>query len=133
MIEALAAHNPARGRDSDEDDESEEYAESLRGGRLFVLDGQHIDPMLSLLAQRRPSVERSFGVAEAKGATPFGACVVGEHTDYELGWLVYSGAKHADFGGADELVGLVYDSAYSALEGDVATMRVEEEELRRIA
>jgi hypothetical protein len=45
------------------------------------------------------------------------------NSDASLAWLVFSGEKHADHGGVDELVALVYSSGnvaemYHSLEGD---------------
>lgn len=35
----------------------------------------------------------------------------------DLGWLVFSGKKHDKYKEADELVAIVYDGNYEALEG----------------
>jgi len=47
-----------------------------------------------------------------------------------LGWLCYSGNKHATHNEADELVGIVYDGAYSALEIAAGqTLKLEAQEI----
>ncbi|KAI8808011.1 hypothetical protein BJ742DRAFT_810513 [Cladochytrium replicatum] len=52
-----------------------------------------------------------------KGDKKFGTCVEDFGSEYELGWLTFSGQKHAQFPESDELIGLVYDSAYSGFYG----------------
>ncbi|KAJ3264484.1 hypothetical protein HK104_006465 [Borealophlyctis nickersoniae] len=50
-----------------------------------------------------------------------------QDVEYELAWMCFSGQKHGDFADDDELVGFIYDPAYSALEGD--GIQVEDEDV----
>lgn len=61
--------------------------------------------------RRAQTIETAF----RKDGANFGAYVSMPHTEYELGWLVFSGERHADHD-ADELVAIVYDGSYEALE-----------------
>ncbi|KAK4443335.1 hypothetical protein QBC34DRAFT_212291 [Podospora aff. communis PSN243] len=59
-----------------------------------------------------PLVERTFQA----GNQTFGTYLRMPMTEYEFGWLVFSGNKHAQHD-ADELIAIVYDGAYEVLEG----------------
>ncbi|KAH8656017.1 hypothetical protein BGZ60DRAFT_567871 [Tricladium varicosporioides] len=95
-----------------------------RGGYFIAMDASQFSREFvaaykrdceSLSEIRDPSrapkvVERVF-INDRK----FGICVSDERTEYELAWLVFSGKKHEEHG-ADELVAIVYDARYEALE-----------------
>ncbi|KAK4166937.1 hypothetical protein QBC43DRAFT_332137 [Cladorrhinum sp. PSN259] len=58
-------------------------------------------------------VERIFEMANGEKV---GAYLEIPGADYEYGWLIFSGKKHAQFE-ADELVGIIYDGCMERLEG----------------
>lgn len=128
----MDAVSAALQQHANDEDGLDEYASDLISSRLFVLDAIHVDSLCATLARRKPKLDSSHAFASAESKRTFGVCAVGVNVEYELGWLVYSGKKHALHAEADELVGIMYDSEYSTLEGAPNGLRVEEEELRRI-
>ncbi|KAG2377377.1 hypothetical protein C9374_009288 [Naegleria lovaniensis] len=104
-------------RGSDEESGSgydSEECERL-GGNFQMIDASEYDSVMKLLSSKHPEECIQY---RAPSGTLCGVHVCGEDTEYELGWLVFSGKKHSDFPESDELIGVVYDSSYCALEGD---------------
>ncbi|KAL9652004.1 hypothetical protein ABK040_000345 [Willaertia magna] len=102
--------------DDDEDDEDDEEDEGYLGGRLQVVDDSQYDCLMKLLASGKHPKAGENVQYKTPGGNTFGVHISGDDTEYELGWLIFSGKKHSDFTEDDELVGIVYDSTYCALE-----------------
>ncbi|KAF9043934.1 hypothetical protein BJ165DRAFT_1528514 [Panaeolus papilionaceus] len=88
---------------------------SLMGGRLIVMDASCGNPFKDIL--RSSYLERKNYSFSAPGGSTFGVHVVAHpSTEYELGWVGFSGEKHATFPDSDEVVALVYDGDYHGLQ-----------------
>ncbi|KAF0978876.1 hypothetical protein FDP41_001946 [Naegleria fowleri] len=96
------------GSDCDDDD-------NKLGGNLQLIDASEYDSVMKLLSSKHPEECVQY---RAPNGTLCGIHVCDDNTEYELGWLIFSGKKHTDFPESDELVGFIYDSSYCALEGD---------------
>jgi len=103
-----------KGSDSDDDINSN----LLIGGRLMVVDAAYFDALCKHLRNKRPD-EGECCEFKLGNAPSFGIHVSMKGTEYELGWLMFSSKQHTKFTNSDELIGIVYDGAYSALEGNV--------------
>jgi hypothetical protein len=102
----------------------EEMAQELCGGRLFLVDAKGYIPFIKCIANKNSSSTLKNSLTFEIGSTStennnenkIGIQLSHDDIEYELGWLIFSGKKHDDFTGSDELVGMVYDSTYSALD-----------------
>ncbi|KAJ3170934.1 hypothetical protein HDU87_008636 [Geranomyces variabilis] len=120
MVATLKRDRGTRGADDEEEDEAqEEYLEALRSGRCILLDADRFADFKSLLA-RRPRQLTQDGVCLFDDAEDnVGCCYTPLGTEYEFAWMCY-----AEDG--EELVGFVYDAAYTLLENFDGDMSVED-------
>ncbi|KAI8591162.1 hypothetical protein BDZ88DRAFT_68518 [Geranomyces variabilis] len=105
--------------DEDEDDALEGYLEGLRGGCCILLDADRFADFKSLL-NKQPRQLGHDGVCLFDNAeNNFGCCYTPMDSEYEFAWMCY-----AEDG--KELVGFVYDAAYTLLENFYGDMSVED-------
>ena len=100
----------------------EEFVDGLLGCRFMLVDVDGYDDLMHMFAQRK--YLEVGEVCQFKKATGevFGMHVSMVETEYELGWLVFSGGKHEDFPEEDEVIGFVYDGSYTGLEEGTYTV-----------
>ena len=70
------------------------------------------------LIYHRGKLSGDYSCGFAMGDEPFGVHLKMEETEYELGWLCFSGKKHDFYKDSDELVAIVYDGAYCNFQED---------------
>ncbi len=109
-LKKVSAKKKKKG--SDDEDEDDE-ASDLLGSRFMMLDAANVDNFLKLVSNKKPLEGNLYFKLKDN---VFGVHVQNDDTEYELGWMVYSGKKHATFTDDDELIGFVYDGTYCALE-----------------
>lgn len=82
--------------------------DELTGGRFCMVDCADYDSFFKALV----ASENSDGVF----TTSTGTHITFRMTEYELGWMCYSGKKDSTFPDCDELVAFIYDHTYFALD-----------------
>lgn len=87
--------------------DDEKYYRSLVDGRFMLLDKLGFGSFIQALKDGTKLERKNYLLRDKEGA--FGAHLVVDHSEYDMGWMVFQN---------DELVGFVYDGAYSGLEGD---------------
>lgn len=87
-------------------------------GRLIVLDAKNVQTFFNT-AKTSHLERKCYTFFESQDQQqPYGIQLdpAGNHPEYELGWLGFSGSKHPLFPDSDEVVAIVYDPAYNGLE-----------------
>lgn len=99
----------------EEEFEDEQYYRSLVTGRFMLVDALGFPNLVQALkdGQRIEHRNYAFGSSSlasgAENCGDFGTHLVVDDSEYDMGWMAFQ---------KGELVGFVYDGAYSALEGD---------------
>ena len=88
----------------------------LFAGRLILLDAPEYQSYMKLVASGKHPENGDCVQFKSSTGTFCGAHLSDADTEYELGWMIFSGEKHKDFPQDDEFVGFVYDSSYCGLE-----------------
>ncbi|PPQ68239.1 hypothetical protein CVT24_005047 [Panaeolus cyanescens] len=92
---------------------------ALLGGRLVIMDasqGNQFKDILRSSFLERKSYAFTNTSTQDETAQPFGFHLVSQSfSEYELGWIGFSGQKHSTFTESDEAVAFVYDGAYHGL------------------
>lgn len=99
------AENPKK----DFDDDDDMYYGSLLLGRFLLVDAGGFANLIQALKDGEKLERKNYVLRNKYNGSNFGAHLVVEQSEYELGWMVFQNG---------EMVGFVYDGAYSALEGN---------------
>jgi len=93
--------------------------DEFNGGRFELIDAAQYDNLFKHFAElNHPTLAECCRYRNLESGSALGVHLSQKNTEYELGWMIYSGEKHADFVDDDELIGFVYDGSYCALEDD---------------
>lgn len=83
----------------------------MTGQRFMLVDGDQFNQMKTCLTPLCKKGDAQTGKCFAMG--DFGVHLSMSETEYELGWIFYSGQKHATHTKADEAIAFFYDGSYS--------------------
>ncbi|KAM5369067.1 hypothetical protein ACJZ2D_009162 [Fusarium nematophilum] len=112
-----------QGTDADGYGYREARVNVAEAGYFMAVDGDHWG--LDLVRAYKDECEVPLPVGERQVERIFetqpegrrvGSYVESVSTEYQFGWLVFSGKKHEKYPEADELIAFVYDAEYEALE-----------------
>lgn len=87
--------------------DGEDYYRSLVGGRFMLLDKLGFGNLIQALKDGTKLERKNYLLWDEEVAC--GAHLVVDYSEYDMGWMAFRNG---------ELVGFVYDGAYSGLEGD---------------
>lgn len=95
----------------EEDFDDEQYYRSLVDGRFMLVDAQGFPNFIQALKDGKKLERKNYVLRNKKDTVEedFGTHLVVDYSEYDMGWMAFQNG---------ELVGFVYDGAYSGLEGD---------------
>jgi hypothetical protein len=97
--------------DDDDDGGDEEFNGEMTGQRFMAVDADKFDSLVTAVKAQKKRGLTGRELVFSDG-NPYGVHLSMEDTEYELGWIFYSGNKHPTMPKADECVGFLYDGAY---------------------
>lgn len=84
----------------------------MTGGRFMAVDADHFNTVIAELKRGKKKSITGKNIVFYEGDQEVGAHLSMSDTEYELGWMFFSGNAHPTIAKADECVGFVYDGAY---------------------